>query len=536
MEATIKKKSRTNTGAGNYSGPWGDDQKRHLLRRVLFGFNLDDLTFFKNMSLSQMVTYLLNVPTDLPGPPVNHYNNSRITDPDIPFGETWVNGPINNNFNSQRGQSYRYWWMARTLSQERHIREKLTIFWHNHFATELTVANDPYMAYRHNQLLRKNCLGSFKQFVKEITLDPLMLRYLNGEKNSKNAPDENYARELQELFTLGKGPDSQYTEDDVRSVARVLTGWRVNRKDWTSYFQANRHDETDKQFSSFFNNKVINGQSGDAAGEAELDELLNMIFAKDEVAKFIVRRLYTFFIYYEIDDNVEINFISPMASIFRNSNYNIKTLLTAFFSSEHFFDPANMGCMIKNPIDYFVGLQKSMYMELPDESDTANSYFFYQQYYNVAASQQMALHDPPSVSGWPAYHQTPQFHQLWINTDTLPKRNQITDLLLLVGFKKEQIVHKAEYLALTEKLSKPEDPNILIEDLIKYLHTVDSDASNKEYMKSILLGGLPQDFYWTNVWNDYINDKQNETKRNIVLLRLSQLYKYLLNLSEFQLS
>jgi uncharacterized protein (DUF1800 family) len=128
---------------------------------------------------------------------------------------------------------------------------KMVLFWHNHFVTETNTVDNALFCYRYNALLREHALGNFRQLVKAMTIEPAMLRYLNGYANTKKAPDENYGRELQELFTVGKGPGSHYTESDVKAAARVLTGYTVNYKTYTSSFDPNRHDEGDKSFRLF---------------------------------------------------------------------------------------------------------------------------------------------------------------------------------------------------------------------------------------------------------------------------------------------
>ena len=155
-----------------------------------------------------------------------------------------------------------------------------------------------------------------KQFVYEITLDPTMLIYLNGRLNTAAAPDENYARELQELFTLGKENNPNYTEADVIAAAKVLTGWRVNPNDasFPSFYTESRHDASNKQFSSFYNNTVITGRTGATGGTQEINDLINMIFSKStEVTRHIVKRLYRFFVYSEIDATAMQNVIEPLA-------------------------------------------------------------------------------------------------------------------------------------------------------------------------------------------------------------------------------
>lgn len=536
MITATTKTARTLSGAGKYTGSWGKDQVMHLLRRTMFAVKKSDLDYFMSKTMEQAVDELLTAPSTLPDPPVNNYNNARITDPDIPLGETWVNGPANPALTGARRNSWKSWWVGTMVNQGRTIQDKLTLFWHNHFATETNVYRDPIHAYNHGETLRAGALGNFRSLVMAVTIDPAMLIYLNGNKNTAQAPDENYARELQELFTLGKGPDSKYTEEDVREAARVLTGWRINRATNVTYFDARQHDVNDKKFSAFFNNTTITGRSGTEAGEQELNDLLDMIFDQDEVARHMVRKLYRWFIYYDIDEAAEQNVIQPLAQVFINNNYEIKPLLDAFFKSEHFFDPINYGCLIKSPLDYSVGLARQFNLDIPTDRDVANQYYFWNILWQVAFIQQQDLGDPPSVAGWPAYYQVPQFHEIWINTDTLPKRNQITDILIAAGVSRGGHTMQIQPIAIADMFSKPEDPNALIDDLVDFLHTLNANEDQKEYMKSILLAGQLNDSYWTQAWNDHKADPDDVTKKNTVLLRLMQLLKYLMNLAEFQLS
>ena len=254
---TKSRSGRTFTGLNPYSGVWGFNEVSHLLKRTMFGATKNSINYFLGMSMSQAVDTLLTVPTSQPAPPVKNYDNNNLppTDPDysIPQGQTWVN--INTtDADGKRRNSFKAWWMGLIINQENNIREKMTLFWHNHFVTESNDIGRAIWAYKNNALYRLNVLGNFKQMVRDVTLDPAMLRYLNGYLNNKNAPDENYGRELLELFTLGKENDPNYTEVDVKATARVLTGWKIDGNNNSYLFNANQHDTTDKQFSSFFNN------------------------------------------------------------------------------------------------------------------------------------------------------------------------------------------------------------------------------------------------------------------------------------------
>lgn len=535
-----KSVSRTLSGLAPYAGPWGDAQVAHLLKRTMFGSTKDDIAYFKSKTMSQAVNELLT-PAPVPSPPLKVWDNDLIQYPvspdnSITKGTTWVNAPLDGNYNFQRLMSVKGWWLGLMLNQNRSIHEKMTLFWHNHFATETETVYDARYVYKHLALLRQYALGNFKQFVKEITIDPAMLRYLNGSYNTKTAPDENYARELQELFCCGKGNGSQYTEDDVKAAAKVLTGFRDNSTSISYTFDSTRHDTSNKQFSAFYNNTVITGQSG-AAGANELDQLLNMIFGVDEVALFICRKLYINFIYYEIDAAAEANVIQPLANIFRTNNYNILPVLDALFKSEHFYDAANMGCNIKSPMDFIVGYLRELQVALPPSSNYVVQYQHWQYFQALGALYQQNLLDPPNVAGWPAYYQDPLFYEMWINSDTYPNRVKFTDAFTLLGYNRGGFVSKPDLLAFVDSFSNPEDPNKLLSDVLTSFYRISITTTTFDFIKnSTLLTGQTNDNYWTNAWTLYKADPTNAVNKNIVLTRLQNMFIYIMRLAEYQLS
>jgi len=543
---TFASPTRTLSGINPYTGPWTSNEVIHLLKRTMFGAKKSDVDFFSAMTMSQAVDYLLNVSAaqSQPSPPVKDYNNSTDPlDPDnaVAAGQTWVNTNTNDGgINSRRVASLKNWWMGRMVNEERNILEKLTLFWHNHFATETNDIGRGIWCYQNNAVLRKNALGNFKTFVREVTLDTGMLRYLNGYLNTAGAPDENYGRELQELFTVGKGTNNAtppYSEADVKAAAKVLTGWQVNGTTNVSFFTSSRHDSTNKQFSSFYNNTVITGRTGATAGDLELDDLLNMIFATNDVAMHICRKLYRWFVYYDIDAATEANVITPLAQIFRSNNYAIKPVLSTLFKSEHFFDVLNQGCVIKSPVDIIVGLCREFDVQFPVVTDYVGNYNCWQSLNSLAVSFQQNIGDPPNVAGWQPYYQEPQFHEIWINSDTYPKRNQFTDQMLLTGYTRGGKNIRIDPTLFAKAMPNPGDPNELISDSIKYLFRLPlQQASKDQVKKDILLSGQTSDFYWTNAWTAYIANPNDVTNANIVKSRLTSLYQYLMKLAEYQLA
>jgi uncharacterized protein (DUF1800 family) len=554
-----KRPSTVVEGLTPYSGSLDRPKLIHLLRRTMFGVKEEDINYFKNYALSEVIDALITPPSQAekyPAPPINAYNTAAKQDPTVFAGDTWVHERDNGNFNGERRGSFRYWWGGQMINQERTVFEKMVLFWHNHFAMEM-IDTSPTYAYRGQVTLRENALGNFREFVSAITFDPQMLRYLNGYVNSKVAPDENYARELMELFTLGKGGNSQYTEDDVKAAARVLTGWRVrveafkddsSKFNWTSYFNANTHDTGVKNFSSFFENASISGnvrQNTAANATSEIEDLLNMIFLHDEVSKFICRKIYRFFVYYEIDEQVEKDIIEPLAQIFRDNNYDIIPVLKALFSSEHFFEPVNIGCFIKSPIEYSVGIARTFNLQFPDlENDAPTLYTAWNSVIGTrnsgAATQGQILADPPNVSGWPAYYQEPFYHEAWVNTDTFPKRLRFVDSLLTdtginLGGGKRLVANLIEF---TKQFGNDAyEPTLLIERALEILYSVPVSQKFKDYLRqTILLDGQESDYYWTDAWDDYLGSPNNRTYFNIVNKKLQKFYKFIVDNTEFQLS
>ena len=527
-------KYRTLAGLQQFAAAWDEYTLRHLLRRTLFGFKQEDINAFKGKSMAEVVQLLVS-PSPAPLPPVNNYNDSNFSDPTVPAGQTWVNAPYDGNANGRRNSSLKSWWIGNLIQQTSSVHEKMTLFWHNHFAIESVDVNDARYMYRYYSLLRKYALGNFKDLVLEITKDPAMLRYLNGYQNNKNAPDENYARELQELFTLGKGPLVFYTEADVKAAARVLTGYTINAPTISSAFDPNRHDTGNKQFSTYYQNKVILGKTG-ANGAKETEELIDMLFLQQETALYLSRKLYRFFVYYEIDAATEANVILPMANLFRAKNYEVKPVLELLLSSTHFYDPVNVAGMIKSPLDYCVGLCKEFKMQFPDSTDFANHYLMFDYIRTQSSNMQQNLADPPSVAGWPAYYQAPQFHELWINSDTLPRRNQFMNNLLTSGYTRNGKKIFIDVLTYVNALSNPGNPNLLIRDTVTHLCAIGLTQEVIQFLKSILLSGQSTDSYWTDAWTSYKANPTNVVARNMVLSRLNSMFSYLMNLPEYQLS
>jgi len=524
-------------GISEYTGSWDTPQIVHLLKRTLFGASVQDINYFKTRTMSQAVDELL-LPTPPPSTvPLNNYD----TDPTgVAPWQTWINTGllyVDDDMNMNRLDSLQCWWIGQLLNGGRSIHEKMTLFWHNHFAMDATAhAGDIPCRLWYDQYLtlRQYALGNFQALVKAITLDPAMLIYLNGSTNFKTAPNENYGRELQELYTIGKGSGSAYTQDDVAAAARVLTGHTVDAN-YSYVFLAGEHEDKNKEFSGFYSNHIVTGYSG-TNGAGELDDMLSMIFATQESARFLCRKLYNFFVYYKIDSTVEANVISPLAEVFRSSGYNITAVLSTLLKSQHFYDLVNSGaCIIKSPLDLLIGLCREYQVVLP--SNIEGQYAAWSMLNERAGILQQEIMAIELVAGWDAYRQSPQYHELWINSVTYTGRIFYTDLLIGKGDMMDGTILQIDAIAFAKMLPAPHDPNKLIADSLSVLIRPPlSDSSVTLLKQSILLGNLTNDIYWTNAWLSYTADPSNMNAYSAVNSKLRALYKYLMNLPEYHLS
>ncbi len=541
-DVTYTQRKPLQTGLTFYAGDWDRSTALHLLRRTLFGVKKSEWDHFSTLGLEEAVNTLLT-PSPDPAPPVNNYNNPSegVEDPHVAFGDSWVNAPHGGDYEGQRVLSLKAWMVENMIGQQASLTEKMVLFWHNLLVTEMWGIFIGRVSYQYLHVLRQYSFGNFKSLIKAITLDPAMLFYLNGNANVKESPDENYARELQELFCVGKGENSGYTEGDVQAAARVLTGWGAS---WQAVqdgglveaeFRSWNHDTSDKQFSAFYGNRLITGKTGDA-GREELDELIDMIFDTQEVASYICRRLYNFFVYPEIDEVAEAQVIAPLAEIFRSGDYEIMPVLQALFKSEHFYDTANRGAVLKSPTDHLIGAWRTLEMTYADADD---KYMVYKTHLSMIWSLSgmgMEPGDPPSVAGWPAYYQAPQYDKSWITTDTITARALRIDSMLFWGFwVSEDLQIKADLIAFVSKMTNPELPESMLRESSALLLGIPLSDEAISRLKSILLTGQSTDGYWTAAWYDYTSDPENEEYRLTVENRLKPTFQAMLQLGEFQL-
>ncbi|PWK28252.1 uncharacterized protein (DUF1800 family) [Arcicella aurantiaca] len=505
-------------------------QVTHLLRRASFGATPAQVKEFTGKK-SDFVVQKLLATQPIPSDPTDE---NQKTSHDLVWGGTGTNDTERNAFDGTRRGRLKLWWVGLMISQPVSLLEKTTLFWQNHFVSTSTEVSDVRFLYRQNQLLRKYAFGNFKEFVIEITKDPSMLIYLDGASNVVGKPNENYARELMELFTIGRG---NYTEDDVKAAARVLTGWRsLNYRNITSTyigseFRSAQHDVADKVFSDLYQKKTIKSTTGTATGENELKELIDMILAQPETARFIVRKFYRWFVQADISEQIEKDFIEPLAAIFRK-NYDIKITLQTLFNSQHFYDETLWGSQIKSPADLVIGTLRNFNYQLPDPVKDRTKYDAATNYFNARLKeQQMDIIDQPNVFGWRPYYDT-DFYEIWINSTTLALRGSWTDYLVKGATATALDINT---LGLPLVTSDPRDPYKMVKELTDSLLSFSlTDDQVKYLVEQPLMAGSPY-YEWVTIWDEYTNAPTNATKKNNAKTRLDRLVNFILRLAEFQM-
>ncbi len=544
------------SGLALYTGSWTTAEALHLLRRTGYGYKKTHVDQIAGMSMSAAVNLILNVDNTPPAPPVNNYNNEKPDENGLPYGADWTNdafvtNEIGNDTNGNRTSGLSSWSLGLAFNQDITIREKMTLFWYHFMPIDFEFVKDSSNAYantnsaricyKYMKMFRDHATGNYKTLIRDMATQPAMMFYLNNQANTKSAPDENFAREVMELFTLGKHPDSQYTENDVIMAAKVLSGWRVQDLNTTAEatnFVVNVHETSTKRFSAFFNDAIIPNR-----GAGELDLFIDMIFSKSKVvSEYICRRLYRFFVYYDIDANIEATIITPLAQFFVASNWNILPVLDRLLKSEHFYDMANRGVYIKSPLDVIVGTMRTFNINynVSDPTNYDAQYELWKTFNHAMYDMQQSMGAIPNVAGWQAFYQEPSFHEYWINSNSIQRRYGLIDYMFY-GFdlEKNGLTTRIEVdvLAFVKQFPNPtcEDPNLLVSKCIEYLLPIDlSVVAQNAIKKQTLLTGQDADYYWSGAWRSYINTP-NEMTESIVKTRVRSLLLTIVELAEYQL-
>ncbi len=367
------------------------DDARHLLNRTGFSASASEVATYSKLTRAEAVDRLLagtrqEAETPPPAWVSKGYTPKKYRDMSREEQE------VARKLNLQQALELREWWLGEMLTTSSPFTEKMTLFWHNHFATSQQKVKYTLLMYNQNVLLRKHALGNFGGLLHQMARNPAMLIYLDNAKSRKEQPNENFAREVMELFTLGEG---NYTERDIKEMARAFTGWSLDRETGQFMFRRGFHDNGEK---------TIFGKTGNFEGDQALDLLLK----RPETAQFITRKLWREFVSPTPDENE----VTRLAAIYRDSGYSNAKLMRAMLTSDAFYATDNRASLIKSPVEFVVGTMKQFEIDAPN----------LRPFVLATALLGQNIFTPPNVKGWPG-------GETWINSATLLGRKQFIDRL-----------------------------------------------------------------------------------------------------------
>lgn len=569
-----------------YAGTLGLKRAAHLLRRATFGATKAQIDAYATLTPVQAVNLLFRAV--LPPP---------ILPPDPKTGQPWFLTPVTdaNSEDFELTTYFKGWFIAQmmsagidpNLSLAYSTREKLVWFLHTHFTTIESKVSNSKSLYFQNQLFRlfsrdalsADPLINFKTLAVKVSVDNAMLRLLDGDLNVKGSPNENYGRELLELYTIGRGlegtlpaPTAQgdyilYTEQDVQAASKVLSGWEVDDDFVTidpdtllprgkvrgSVNNASGHDNEPKQFSARFNNAIIQGTGlpTEASALDEIRQLIDLIFSKPEAAKNICWKIYRFFVYAphtkDVTLAIDSTIITEMANTLVANNYKIQPVIENLLRSQHFYEASsgvtddNFGGIIKSPIDLVIGTLRMFNIQLPDmRTDTVNFYKATGDIIEKINFQGMRFYEPYDVAGYDAYHQYPIYHRSWITPNYLARRYDFARSVVMFSQEEMFSVNVYDFVKNNFPDAVASDARGLIIALATYFLPVTDNLSFDEatddnatltakrlnYFKARHLQQFDE-AYWTTRWNEGAADLRDQ---------LEFLFNAMLQSPEYQLA
>ncbi|MCY7351720.1 MAG: DUF1800 domain-containing protein [Cytophagaceae bacterium] len=373
---------------------------QHLFWRAGFGATPQDVQAASKKSIGQLVGQLVRDAQQFQ--PLEHetagepgYNRKALRDmvsrrDQMPTAEK--REMLKDLIKENRGKigDLNYQWLTRMGAGESALREKMTLFWHGHFACRVL---NPAFVQQQNNVLRQHALGKFGDLLLAVSRDPAMLQFLNNQQNKKQSPNENFAREVMELFTLGR---SNYTERDIKEAARAFTGWGFNPLTGEAVFWQIHHDE---------GVKTVFGKTGNFKGE----DILKLILDRPETSRFLVTKIYRYF----VNDTPHESHVRDLAQRFHRTDYDITDLMRTIFTADWFYEPRNVGVKIKSPVELLAGLQRSFGVEYGGK----------QSVLVIQKALDQVLFYPPNVAGWPG-------GRAWIDSSSLLLRMKLPEIIL----------------------------------------------------------------------------------------------------------
>ncbi len=542
-----------------HTGVLGTRFAKHLLKRATFRYKKSMLDAYAAKTIDQAVDDLFLPFSNFLAEPIDYLST-----------KVWINDTVNGTEPlASTGLQRNYvtgWWMDEAIRCTT-IHAKMQWFLHSIFIVDNNVGSSrEYFDYL--GLLKHYAVGNIKEFAVKMTQNNTMLRYLNGSTNTKTAPNENYAREFLELFTITKGPQiaagnyTYYTEADVQTAARVLTGWRTSTRilgvnpiyadpasgTQIGYADYSRHTTGNKIFSSAFGNTVIVGATNSAGMTQELNDFVNMVFGQQQTAISYCKRLYRYFVSDKITAAVTTDIIIPLANDLIANNYNLTPVIKTLLKSQHFYDQDDtssldniVGSLIRSPFDQLAQAVTFFDLVIPNPiTSTENHYhnWYYRTLLNALfPAGGFDAFSPENVAGYPGYYQEPGFSRNWFNASTLIARYKLYELLITgnrvfaSGSNGGVQLFAAPFVKNSGYFSSPSNATTLVTEFCNYLLPETPTPQRFQYFLDYFLDSLSPT-NWMFEWQAYLTTGLDTS----VKIPIQRLIKVLLSSQEYQVS
>ncbi len=423
------------------------ENKIHLYHRAGFGISLDEFQKIESKSVNDLVTEIFN-----------NSGNPQLLKPDLETAN--FNKKLKDLSDAEKKElqkkareenmAINVLWLNKMSATNEFLNEKMTLFWHNHFACK---SRFPKYNLNQNNLIRKYALGNFRDFVHAIAKDASMLAFLNNIQNKKDAPNENFARELMELFTIGKG---NYTEEDIKNAAKAFTGWSIEESG-EFILRKRQHDSGSKKFF---------GKTGNFEGE----DIINILLDDRRTSEFITRKIIKAF----VNPNPDSDYVKEYSKYFFESGYDIKKLMNKIFSGSEFYESKNINSQIKSPVELLAGLMKTFNITFSSNKSPLA----------VQKILGQILLNPPNVAGWKG-------GKNWIDSSSLLFRMNLTEYFFKSSEIELNYKDELEDNAQTKKILKQLDAEINLKPMVNYFSKFENEELQNK-LSYYILGSVPE--------------------------------------------
>lgn len=502
----------------------------HLLKRTLLGVSYQDILYYKNKNLDSIIEDLLTPPSEITGLPVKDYSSVNTLSPDskIAYGETWVRDyNIDNDINAKRKDSLKTWITGKLLTKNAGIKPKMFLFWCEHFAIGISKISEAVRTFNYYQLLYDHSMENYADMLTEIILDRTNYLYFRKKNKEGEKTRENYARFILSKYILGEQYASIISKEKIKKLSRLIGEWNA------IYDALTINTKQDLSGQTVFLS-LIRDKAAVKSFTKGLLEYFQSLLQNPLAATYLVRKLFISFISGTIDNEAEKYIIHPVSKSFQSGKFDIKIVLRALLTNEHFYHHRYQANLLKTPVSFMVGIWKEfMINEKDSERSVAENYPGWEWLKNYIAQLGQEIGEGHSAEASDSNEQL-FVRELWFSNKNTQHLNILVERLLNDGFQISGANIKIDVFALARTFTNPADPDHFIKELLTLLYRVPVHDNIILFLKrNFLLEGEEQNEVWTKKWSNALFNSQDDTDYRSVQNNLRKLFRFLLLQPEY---